>query len=351
MAALGLLWGLGAVGMPALAQQAPAAPQPVEAPPDAAEDAALESKLRALARARSAMVGLRVTAVEDALSARSLGRERSGSGVVIDEAGEQVLTIGYLLLEAEQVEIDLDADRRVPARVLAYDPASGFGLVQALSPLPLPAVPFGRSAGLEGDQPLMVASGGRSGALSMARLVSKRPFSGSWEYHLDEALYTAPPRADHSGAGLFNADGELLGIGSLVVRDASGPGEAPQSGNLFVPIDLLKPILAELRERGASASSRRAWLGLNCVEHNGEVRVLRVAEDSPAEAAGLRPGDQIVAIDGTPVMTLEVLYKTLWRGDSPQREVKLEVRRGGELQSIPVLTTDRRELLRRAQGV
>lgn len=316
---------------------------------DAAQEAALETKLRALARARSAMVALRVTAVDDALSARSLGRERQGSGVVIDEAGEVVLTIGYLLLEAEQVEIGLDEARRVPARVLAYDPATGFGLVQALSPLPLPAAPFGRSASLDRNEPLMVASAG--GELSLARLVSKRPYSGHWEYHIDDALFTTPPRTDHSGAALFNADGELLGIGSLVVQDARGPGEAPLPGNMFVPIDLLKPILAELRERGASAGSRRAWLGLNCAERNGEVRVLRVAEGSPAEAAGLRPGDQIVAIDGTPVMTLEVFYKSLWRGDSPQREVQLQVRRGGELQSIPVQATDRRALMRRAAGV
>lgn len=318
-------------------------------PPVPDRSAELEAKIRALARAKAAVVGLRTTAIEDAVSARSLGRERQGSGVVIDEAGELVLTIGYLVLEAEQVEINLGGGRIYPARALAYDQASGFGLVQALTALPVPGAPLGRSGELATDEPLMIASG--DGELSLARLVSKRAFSGYWEYHLDSALFTVPPRTDHSGAALFNADGELLGIGSLVVNDAQGPGAAPMPGNMFVPIDLLKPILGELRTLGASRVSQRAWLGVNCSERNGEVRVLRVTEDGPADAAGLEPGDQILTIDGTEVSGLEGFYKRLWTDPAPNREVKLEIRRRGEQQTVRVQATDRQNALRRAQGI
>jgi serine protease Do len=278
-------------------------------------------------------------------------RERQGSGVVIDDDGRLVLTIGYLVLEAEQVEIELDGGRMYPARVLAYDQATGFGLVQALTALPVPSAPFGQSATLDANEPLMVASGGSRGDLSLAKLISKRPFSGYWEYHIDDALFTAPPRSDHSGAALFNADGELLGIGSLVVNDGQGPGQPPYTANMFVPIDLLKPVLAELLTLGASRGSQRAWLGVNCAERNGQVRVIRVTDDGPADAAGLLPGDQIVSVDDHSVQGLESFYKALWDGRPPDREVSLNIRRAGELQVVKVQATDRQHALRRARGI
>ena len=207
-----------------------------------------------------------------------------------------MLTIGYLVLEAESVEIRPDDGRRIPARVVAYDLATGFGLVQALAPLRIEPVPFGTSSAATRDEPLMVASGGDDGTVSIARLLSRRSFSGYWEYHIDDALFTAPARRDHSGAGLFNGRGELIGIGSLFVIDAAGAEGGRSPGNMFVPVDLLKPILAELRERGASRASTRAWMGLNCVERSGEVRVMKVSDDSPADVAGLQPGDRIMRI-------------------------------------------------------
>jgi serine protease Do len=311
---------------------------------------AIEVQSKALARASDAVVGLQATAVEGARSASTLGREREGSGVVISGDG-LVLTIGYLVLEAESVEIRPDDGRRIPARVVAYDLATGFGLVQALAPLRIEPVPFGTSSAATRDEPLMVASGGDDGTVSIARLLSRRSFSGYWEYHIDDALFTAPPRRDHSGAGLFNGRGELIGIGSLFVNDAAGTEAGRSPGNMFVPVDLLKPILAELRERGASRASTRAWMGLNCVERSGEVRVMKVSDDSPADVAGLQPGDRIMRIDGAAVAGLAQLYQTLWAGGTPERAVTLEILRDGRPQSIVVQTVDRAKTLRRAEGV
>lgn len=295
------------------------------------------------------MVGVISEAVEDAGSAATLGPVRIGSGVVIGDDG-LVLTIGYLILEAERVDLIVDGERRVPARVVAYDQATGFGLLQALTPLKVAPVPIGRSAGASADEPLMVASGVPEGGLSLARLVSQRAFSGYWEYHIDTALFTVPPRSDHSGAGLFNLDGELLGIGSLVVGDALGPGTGRLPGNMFVPVDLLKPVIAEMRARGASRGSHRAWLGLNCEERGGEIRVLRVTQDGPADLAGIRPGDRILRIDDAEVAALETLWKTLWRNGA-ERDVLLTIRRDGEVQTVTVHATDRMKSLRRPQGI
>ncbi|HEY0857072.1 MAG TPA: S1C family serine protease [Albitalea sp.] len=321
--------------------------EPPAAQPDAAE---VKEKMQALARANAAVVGIHTIAVEDARSIGNLGRERRGTGVVIGEDG-LVLTIGYLILEADRVELVLDAERIVPARVVAYDLASGFGLLQALTPLRLPAAQLGSSSAVSSDDPLMIASGGESGDLSLARMVSRRPFSGYWEYHIDGALFTTPPRTDHSGAALFNANGELLGIGSLIVMDAMGPGHPRLPGNMFVPIDLLKAILPELRERGSTRSSSRAWLGLNCVEVEGAVRVVRTAADGPAEAAGLLPGDRIVRIDGVAVSDLAAFYQALWRGERPEREVTLLVERAGVERTLTVQAQDRMKTLRRPKGI
>ena len=312
--------------------------------------ARLEERKAALARANAAVVGVEVRAVEDARSITTLGRVREGSGVVIGKDG-LVLTIGYLILEADHVDLVDSSGRHIPARVVAYDLASGFGLLQALAPLSLAPVPLGTSGQVKSDEPLMIASGGDDGDLSLARMVSRRDFSGYWEYHIDGALFTAPARSDHSGAGLFNAEGELVGIGSLVVSDAAGRDAAPVRGNMFVPVDLLKPILAELRTRGASHASTRPWLGLNCVEYEGHVRVVRLTPASPAEEAGLEPGDLIAAVDGTQVADLASFYKTLWREERAEREVALDVKRGADSLHLTVRAVDRMKTLSRPQGV
>ncbi len=310
----------------------------------------LADRSRALQRAANAVVGLQVIAIEGARSSATLGPQRMGSGVVIGQDG-LVLTIGYLVLEAEQVQIVTDDDRTLPARVVGYDNATGFGLVQALAPLRIEPAPLGRAAALGAREAMMIASGGEDGAVSPAWLVSRRAFSGYWEYHINGALFTTPPRRDHSGAGLFNGNGELVGIGSLYVADAAAPEESDRvPGNMFVPVDLLAPILPELRRTGSIAAHRRAWLGINCIEQNGSVRVVRVTDDSPADVAGLQPGDNIVRVDGTEVHALEALWKTLWFG-AAEREVVLDILRDGSAQTVKVFSVDRSSTIKRPQGI
>jgi serine protease Do len=323
-----------------------AAPAPTPSPATTSSD----PRVQALGRASDAVLGVQVIAVEDARSNATLGRMRQGSGVVIGQ-DDLVLTIGYLILEADQVQLVTDDARVLPARVVAYDLATGFGLLQALAPLRLPPVPLGRSEAVQVDEPLMMVSGGAGGTISISRMVSRRPFAGDWEYHIEGALFTSPPRTDHSGAALFNSQGELMGIGSLFVTNALGSEGPDLPGNMFVPVDLLRPIIDELRSQGSSAASRRAWLGLNCIEQAGAVRVVRVTGDSPAQEAGLQPGDSIVTIDGTSVTTLDALWKSLWNGGLPERDVVLEIRRGPESQRLTLHSVDRMTTLRKAKGI
>ena len=319
--------------------------------------AELLARSRALERAWQAVVGVQTVAVEDARSGPNLGQMRQGSGVVIGHDG-LVLTVGYLVLEAESVTLHLGSGRVVPARVVAQDAATGLGLVQALAPLDIPPVPLGVAPLTTRDGPLTLVGGGAAAEVSAARLLDHRPFSGTWEYHLERALITAPARQDHSGAALFNAQGELVGVGALFLADAHAAtattprrGGTREPGNLFVPADLLPPILDELRRDGRSRASARAWLGLQCVEHEGDVRVLRVNDDSPADVAGLQHADQITAIDGLPVRSLAGLWQALWAGGPAERAVRLDIRRDDQPLQVTVHAVDRQKTLRRSQGI
>lgn len=308
-----------------------------------------KATLEALQRATQAVVGVEAEAAEGARSAESLGRKRSGSGVVIDRDGT-VLTIGYLILEAQNVELTTEDGKRVPARVAAYDLATGFGLVRPLVPLRIAPVPLGNSRELADGEPVMVATGGEDGDMGMTQLVSRRAFSGYWEYHIDTALFTSPPVGNHSGAPLFNGKGALVGVGSLFTMDALGLGQR-LPGNMFVSVDLLKPILAKLQATGSTRASQRPWIGLTSSEQGGRVQVVRVNKDSPAESAGLKPGDVVLAVDDAKVATLEAFYKKLWDRAPSTSEVKLTVLQGADICTIVVKPVDRMTTLRRPAGI
>jgi S1-C subfamily serine protease len=306
--------------------------------------------LDALTRALHAVVGLQVTAAEGARSAETLGRERSGSGVVIGADG-LILTIGYLMLEADAIRVTTHDNRVLPARPVAYDLATGFGLVQPLLPLHgVQPAGLGEAAATPVASPLLAATGGEDGGMGITRLVSARPFTGYWEYHIENALFTSPPLRNHSGAALFNQRGELLGIGSLFVGDALDDGGGVR-GNMFVPVDLLKPILAELQRTGSTRASHRPWLGLSSIVDEGRVRILRVNRESPAHEAGLVPGDVVLAIDGQPVDTLEAFYKKLWARPGTDGEVQLTILHGSQTRQVTVRPVDRMETLRKPAGI
>jgi serine protease Do len=309
-----------------------------------------QAMIEALTRAHTSVVGLQVTAAEGARSAETLGRERAGSGVVIGPDG-LILTIGYLMLEADSIQVVTQDGRTVPARPIAYDLATGFGLVRTLLPLRgVEPVRLGTASESQAGEGHMAAIGGQDGDVAMTQLVSKRAFSGYWEYHIEGALFTSPPIGNHSGAPLFNQRGELVGIGSLFVGDAMGGGRR-LPGNMFVPVDLLKPILAEMQRTGTSKASHRPWLGLSSTEQSGRVQVIRVNKDSPAQEAGLRPGDVVLAVGGKSVSTLEEFYKLLWSHAKPDDEISLTVLQGSQVKVVNVKAVDRMQTMIKPSGI
>ena len=297
-----------------------------------------------LERALASAVALRTIVPEDAFTAQTLGTERGGNGVVIRD--NVVLTIGYLITEAEEIWITLADDRVMAGHPLAYDQVTGFGLVQALGRLDLPALPLGDSATIRpGTRVVMAAAGGREHSLA-TRVVAKQEFAGYWEYVLDEAIFTAPAHPFWGGAGLIGSAGALLGIGSLQVEQRTASGESGQL-NMVVPIDLLKPILDDMLTTGHANRPPKAWLGLFATDLEDKVFVVGVYSDAPADQAGLKPGDLIVSVAGDPVDSLAGFLRKVWSLGPAGSEVPLVIQRDGETLQVAVTSSERENFLRK----
>ena len=278
----------------------------------------------ALDETLSSVLSLRAEIPDDAFTASILGTERTGNGVVIGDNG-LVLTIGYLITEAETIWLVSNKGAATPAHVVGYDQVTGFGLAQALGRLNVPAMERGsaRDANV-GDGVVVAGHGGRRHALK-AEIISKHEFAGYWEYVLDEAIFTAPAHPFWGGAALIGSDGRLQGVGSLLVRDQSEGGTAGEC-NMFVPIDLLEPILDDLLKFGRVDQPPRPWLGVIATEAEGGLVVARLTEGAPAERAGLRAGDVVVKVADTSVTDLVELFRRIWAQGPAGTVIPLTVR-------------------------
>ncbi|TDW32808.1 S1-C subfamily serine protease [Rhizobium azibense] len=290
------------------------------------------------------VVAVRSSIPEDAFTAMTLGTQREGSGVVIRENG-LVVTIGYLITEAEEVWLTRNDGYVVPAHALAYDQETGFGLVQALGSLDVPALDLGDGAEAKVGDPVMLADG--IGQFVQAAIVAKQEFAGYWEYLLEEAIFIAPAHPSWGGAALVGSDGKLLGIGSLRLQ-MSQRGQSADI-NMVVPINLLPPILDDLLTRGQVNKPPRPWLGAFSAESNGDVVVMSVAQGGPAAQAGLREGDIISEIRDGEVAGLADFYRKLWRSGPAGVEIPMRILRDGREAWLRIKSADRNSFLRKPQ--
>lgn len=295
-----------------------------------------------------AVVGLRSVVPETARTAGSLGTERRGNGVVIDEDG-LVLTIGYLVMEASDVEVTNGDGEYVPAETVAYDSETGFGLVRATQPLRIKALTLGDSSNIQtGDAALVVAHIGPDYG-QPAEVVDVREFPGYWEYLLDAAIFTTPPFQGFGGAALVDSDGALVGIGSLILRNAR-EGEDSAPGNMFVPVNLLKPILDSLIANGRSGRESRPWLGLYTEMDRGHLFVQRVASGGPADSAEVRPDDIILGVEDEEVNGMADFLRKVWATGPAGVPVRISILRDGRVLEITVDSADRYDWLKLNPG-
>ncbi|HTQ74584.1 MAG TPA: S1C family serine protease [Burkholderiales bacterium] len=291
----------------------------------------------------AAVVRIKMNAIAGARSSATLGASREGTGVVIDERG-YIVTIGYIVIEADSIEITTQDDRTFAATLVGYDHASGLALLRSGAPLGIKPMPMGQAADVAQREPVMVLPAGGRDAASLAYVVAKRKFAASWEYLLDTAIFTSPPAMQWAGAALVSREGKLVGVGSLLVREAGDGSQSP--GNMFVPIDLLKPILADLIEKGRRSGPARPWLGLATEELHGHLLVTRVSPDGPADRAGIRNGDIVVGVGKDPVKTHEDLYMKVWGLGAAGVDVPLKVLQGVDMRELKVRSIDRFQYFR-----
>src|SRR5712672_4271493 len=290
----------------------------------------------------SSVVGLHSIIPPDAFSAETLGTERAGNGVVIDHG--LVLTIGYLITEADAVWLHRGDGSVVEGHALGFDSESGFGLVQALGDLDLEPLPLGSSAAAAiGDRVVMGGAGGRTRSVA-SHIATKQEFAGYWEYLIDEAIFTYPAHPNWGGAGLISTRGELIGIGSLQIeREREGKAEHV---NMIVPIDLLKPVLDDIRKFGRVNKPARPWLGMFSTEIDGKVVVIGISGNGPAARAELRAGDVILAINGERITSQTAFYRKLWSLGPAGVDVPLTVYHEGVTFDVTLTSTDRAKLLK-----
>ena len=290
-----------------------------------------------------AVVKIRAVIPEGARTAAVLGTEREGHGIVIDSRGH-ILTTGYLIIESESIEVTSPDGRKIKAAFVGYDHATGFGILRTESPLNVEPMPRGDSSDLKEGAPVIVAGHGGPESAIGARVVARKEFTGYWEYILDNAIYTAPAYAKFAGAALIGPDGRLLGVGSLFTQ-LSVPGLGVLPCNVFIPIDLLEPILEDLISTGRPNQPAKPWLGINAEESHGRVFITRTTEGGPAAEAGLKTDDLILKVNGQPVEGLGDFYRKLWAAGSAGVEVMLSILEGVESREVMVRTGDRNKFL------
>jgi S1-C subfamily serine protease len=289
--------------------------------------------------AYDSIVSIKAQIPDDAMSAGLLGTERSGHGVRIREDG-LIATIGYVINEADQIWIGSRDGVLVPGFVVGYDFDSGFGLVKPTLPLEGPTIEIGSAASLAVGDDVAVLSSGRDDAGLDARVVAKQEFAGRWEYLLDDAVFTAPAHDSWSGASLVDVRGRLCGLGSLVIQEFE-VDNVLMTVNLFVPIELLMPIVDEICENGRKRAPPRPWMGLIVHDYEDQLQVMGVYRNCPADRAGLKPGDLIMSVAGTPVLGLANLFRHVWNLGGAGVEVPLTVLRDSERLELVIRSADR----------
>ncbi len=294
----------------------------------------------------SSVVGVRATVPAGARTAAELGQARSGTGTLLDNGG-LVLTLGRLIVEADHVEVLLPGGASVPAGIVAYDDWTGLGLVRTTTPLALPPAALGKSGPIAPDERLLAISAGTPVAYTEVQIVDRRPFAASWEFALDQALFTAPQHADLAGAALVDRQGTLIGVGAwpIAAQPATAKRDSLPPTDLFIPIDALKAALGDLLAMGHRDAPARPWLGVHARASHGVVEVTSVDAGGPAQRAGLAPADVIVGVGEKDVHSLMALWHGVWKAGSAGAVVTLRIRRGDTLATIKVSSVDRRRWL------
>jgi len=305
-----------------------------------------EKLLFNLDSAINSVVKVRTSIPAAAFTADVLGTERIGSGVLINNSG-LILTVGYLVTEAETVWLTTNLNQSIPGHVVAYDQSSGLGLVQALGSLDIDASELDSSDLVTvNDDIFFISYGGIEHSLC-SKISRIDEFAGYWEYLLEAAIYTSPPHPQWGGAAVFNKKGHIIGIGSLFLQEIF-EGQNLQ-GNLAIPTSILKSIMGDMLEFGRSSAPARPWLGMYAVESEKTLTVNSLARYGPAELAGVLQGDKVVGVGKESVSTLANFFRSVWALGAAGVSVPININRNGNQLQLVINSIDRNDFLLKPQ--
>lgn len=264
--------------------------------------------VKVVERTQDSIVRFQAYIPEECRSSRILGGFRQGTGLVINSQGH-ILTVGYLIMEATEVQVILADDTTVQAKVAGVDFETGFGILQLVDSVDVPAIAIGRSSQVSDDQ-LTLTIGGSTGEqtriVTNGRIFSTGLFIGYWEYLLENALYVVPQNPAFGGSPLLNIEGEAIGVVSLQLNQHQGM-------NLAIPVDLLHTIETELVQYGRVISRvPRSWIGVYHAPYTEGVIVVDVVQEGPAHKAGIQKGDIITHINDVRITGEEHFLRQLW---------------------------------------
>ena len=281
---------------------------------------------------------------EQAMTASVLGQEREGHGVLIGENG-LVLTIGYVISEAESIWLIDCENNAVEGHVVGYDQVTGFGLVQALGRLSGKVLELGDSDEVNvGRQMVLAGAGGKAASVDVT-VVEVREFAGYWEYLISGAIFTEPAHPEWGGTALLDQEGRVCGVGSLILQSED---DSEPARNMVIPINLLKKVQDDLLAYGRRSSPPRPWMGWYVQDSASGPIVIGLVAGAPSMQAGVKPGDRVVAINGRKVSTINAMYREIWNTGEAGVSVNVAINRDADTRIVMVESIDRTNMLWRS---
>jgi S1-C subfamily serine protease len=285
------------------------------------------------------VVNIQTTVARDHRSVPILGTERMGSGVVVDPAG-LILTVNYVVMGGQTVQVSFLRGRRVRAEIVAQDFEIGLALLR-IKRQGLTAATLRVEGELERGEPVVaVASTGAQERRVAGGLVTYLgEFEAHWEYLLERGIVSNAANPGFGGGGLFTLTARLAGIVSLNLNELI-------RNSLSIPVEHYREHERELLRYGRVVSRpRRAWLGVFAHVVEEGIVVAAVVPEGPGDRGGLREGDLIVSLNAEKLESRRDLYVSLWR-HGPGEPLTFEVMRDSSLRRVLVTSGDRAEFFR-----
>jgi serine protease Do len=253
----------------------------------------------------------------------------AGSGFIIDPSGI-IVTNNHVVGRAEKIVVALTNGHQYPAKLIGQDVLTDIAVIKVVANEPLYAVTWGDSRQMQVGDWILAAGNpfGLGGSVASGIISAEGRDLGSGPF--DNFLQLdAPINPGNSGGPVFNMDGQVIGVSSVIVS----PTGASVGIGFAIPSEIVNPVVRQLM---ATGMIERGWLGVSVEDHDEGVLISAIDRSGPAAVAGVRLGDEVVAINGATVSTSRGLISAV-AAETPGQSTRLTVRREGQTMDLPVV--------------